>query len=273
MESRTPAWDQHSVDIADDEYRRVCLSAVLAFLLGLVSVGAFFNPLLLVVPLAGLGVGLVALAKISASAGHLSGQSLARWGIALTIIFGVGGTVHPMIYSHLIIKQGTAFATQWLEMLAEGDSKQALALIDNKAKMRMAPVDSHGQPALNEHIEEDILRHFQQDQLVNRMIGVGNSGVDSRARDNGPVISMFDLGFPPRINSYNTTLGLVMLVHGRSSQAMVDVPLGGEADTSGSDLYVYLELQKDRFSREGLATWSVSLWKSAETLVKLAATP
>lgn len=268
MDTGPPAWNRRSFDEADVEYRRVCLPAVLAFLLGLASIGIFLGPLLLVLPLAGLGVGLLALAKIDSSAGHLSGQSLARWGIALALFFGVAETVRPVVYGHLIVKQGTAFATQWLEMLAAGDSEQAVTLIEQGARLRMAPVDPRGKSIPHESLEEDILRQFQQDPLVDQMRVADNSIAGT-----GAEIRMVELASPPRTVARKTTIGLVMLVRGGADRRHVaagDAPPNGRSNADGTGYYVYLELQKSRSTSTRFASWSVALWKSAATLAKLA---
>jgi hypothetical protein len=271
MENGKPVRNQHSVDAAGDEYRRVCLLAVLAFLLGLASIGIFLGPLLLVLPLAGLGIGLLALAKINASAGNLSGRTLAMWGIALALVFGVAGTVRPVVYNHLIIKQGTSFATRWLQMLARGDSEQALTLIQRDARMRMAPVDSRGEPILGESLEQDILGQFQQDPLVSQIGAEGNSSSAAEAK-----IELVELAFSPRVQARKTTVGLVMhalAVTDRRQATGGDVSRNGDSDADGLDHYVYLELEKTRSTGHQHALWSVLHWKSAATLAELAETP
>ena len=67
------------------EYQTLTPLAALALALGVLSLSAFAAPLLLIVPAAAIGVALLALGKIRASGGALSGARLARSGLALAL--------------------------------------------------------------------------------------------------------------------------------------------------------------------------------------------
>lgn len=71
------------------QYQAVSLSAVFALLLGLISPLAFLSPILVMIPVLGTIVSLVALSKLRVAGGGLIGARLARIGLILAIVFGV----------------------------------------------------------------------------------------------------------------------------------------------------------------------------------------
>ena len=92
-------------NIADDEddvqiYRAVSKSAVMCLTVGLLSGAALLFPLLLPLPVVGLVLGLVALAKLRRYPEELSGRTAAMLGIALNVVLLVGGVaLHSVVYA------------------------------------------------------------------------------------------------------------------------------------------------------------------------------
>ena len=154
------------------EYRRVSVLAILALLLGLAASAALIGGVLLALPVAGLGVGLLAIVKINSRAEHLSGRALAQWGIFFSMLFGVAAVVHPLLFQEIVDRQGRSFAQSWLELLATGNTKQALKYVDMRTKSQMAPRDA-GKPAADVDIEAEIFKAFQQDPIVQQLRSAG----------------------------------------------------------------------------------------------------
>ncbi len=99
MQQLEPKMKSTSSYSADElgQYRAMSSSAILALLLGLVSPIAFFSPVLVVVPLLGGGMALIALSKTSNPANCLSGAKLAYAGLVLAIIFGVASCTRMVV--------------------------------------------------------------------------------------------------------------------------------------------------------------------------------
>lgn len=74
--------------ISSQEYVAINLPSIIALLVGLASVLAALSPVLLLVPVAGVAVGLVALSQIRASNGTQTGRAFAWLGIVLSLAVG-----------------------------------------------------------------------------------------------------------------------------------------------------------------------------------------
>ena len=77
--------------ITSQEYVAINIPSILALLVGLASVLAVLSPVLLILPVAGVIVGLIALAQIRASNGTQTGRGFAWLGIVLSV--GIGAFV------------------------------------------------------------------------------------------------------------------------------------------------------------------------------------
>jgi len=150
-------------------YRSLSTLAVVAFVLGLISPVVFISPLLLVLPLAAVGTALLALAKISASSGGLSGAGLARCGFALAIVFGVAATARITVRNELFRRQAAAAARQWLSLVAANQIEKAADMLTYAARERLRPPSPPGQraPAVDRSQAAALLR---QDPLVRILV-------------------------------------------------------------------------------------------------------
>jgi len=81
--------------LGTQDYVAINVAAVMAILLGFVSALAMVSSLLLIIPVAGVICGIVALYQLSDSNGTQSGRIIAWGGIVLSVLFAglVGGTV------------------------------------------------------------------------------------------------------------------------------------------------------------------------------------
>ena len=82
-----------------ERYRAISSSAVVAFIMGLISLVALLFPALLVIPLVGVLLGILAVRKIRSRTNELTGTSLAVVGIVVSAVFLVGGaTLHAVVH-------------------------------------------------------------------------------------------------------------------------------------------------------------------------------
>lgn len=78
-------------DELGSDYRALCSTAVASFVVGVLSIVAFLDWTLAVVPVCGIVLGGVALLQIRRSHGELTGHLLARLGVAFSLLFGTAG--------------------------------------------------------------------------------------------------------------------------------------------------------------------------------------
>jgi hypothetical protein len=74
-----------------EQYRALSTSAVASLIVGLLSCVAVLDWSLLAIPLIGIALSAFALVRVRRKRAELSGESLARAGLALSLLFAVGG--------------------------------------------------------------------------------------------------------------------------------------------------------------------------------------
>jgi hypothetical protein len=187
-----------AIDGSDDgqdqasEYQSLTPLAALAVLLGILSPAALASPLLLVVPAAAIGAGLLALAKIRASGEALSGAGLARWGLALGLACIVATFVRDPVRDGLLRRQTNAVAREWLALLAEGRTSDALLLLTPGAVQALGPAPSGPmqEPPKPEDVRTIVLEKLRSDPLSRRLAGMkGPLTVRSSADDRAESLS------------------------------------------------------------------------------------
>jgi len=172
------ATDYNATDYNADEwgqYRSLSTLAVVALVLGLCSVVAFASPLMGVVPLVAAATALLALKGISASEGGLSGARLARWGLALAILFGVASITRGKVAEMILQRQADRVGRQWLSMAAEGRAESMLELMTKDALDKISPAVEAGQPMpfFGEILASALIR---QDPLVVELMELRKTG-------------------------------------------------------------------------------------------------
>ena len=119
------------------QYRSLSTLSVVALVLGLLSPLVFVSPLLMIFPFAAAGAACLALSKIHAADGNLSGARLARCGLALAVIFGVGSAARAKIGELLYQRQTDAVVEPWLNLLCGGRYDDALDLMSPEAVAKL----------------------------------------------------------------------------------------------------------------------------------------
>jgi len=140
---------QTSPELTDaTRYSQVSPTAVIALLLGLASPLAFIGPLFFLFPAAAVGVGLVALGKIRSSEGALTGQSLARFAMALGVACLAAALVRGSVRDALMQRQAVDFTTRWIGLLADGQIKEASELLSGEGASNLVPPPGQGEEPL-----------------------------------------------------------------------------------------------------------------------------
>lgn len=121
------------------EFQSLSPLAALALAIGLASPASLVYPPLVVVPAAAVFAGLLALSKICRSGGALTGERLARWGIALGLAAMAATFVRAPVRDALMRRQARAVAGEWLERLAAGQFDEALELSSGNVLQSLSP--------------------------------------------------------------------------------------------------------------------------------------
>ncbi len=155
------------------EYQSLSPLAALAFVLGLLSPAALATPMLLVVPAAAAGVALLALTKIRASDGTLTGAGLARCGLAIALASAVAPLIRDPIRDALMHRQTAEVARSWLTLLAEDRTSDSRVLLSGQALSSLGPGQPKPgeQPPAAEVVETVTLENLRNDKLARRLSG------------------------------------------------------------------------------------------------------
>lgn len=107
-------------------YRAVLPGAVLALILGVLSVLAFASLYLLALAVLAILVGFLADRKIQKYSDLYTGRGLAQAGIGLGLIFGLTVVTVTLIQSFLYARQATSFGREFANILSTGTFEQAI---------------------------------------------------------------------------------------------------------------------------------------------------
>ena len=107
------------------EYRPVNRFAILSAIFGGLSVLALLHPLLMALPLFGAATGFFAAYQLSKTTSLQSGKPAAKWGLFLSLLFGICATSASLSRQQLLENQARTYAMQWFELLREGKLQEA----------------------------------------------------------------------------------------------------------------------------------------------------
>jgi hypothetical protein len=163
-----------SFEAEDDEvvrYRSVSALAIIGLLLGIASPLCAVAPLLMVVPIVGAIVSLLALRRISESDGALIGRGAAAVGLALCIISAAAAVARTIVTQHLRTQQAEVVARQWIERLQSGQVEPAFRLTVRGASPPRPPSPDMPPDAP----AEDPLASFRDEPIVKAIQAAGKS--------------------------------------------------------------------------------------------------
>jgi hypothetical protein len=156
------------------KYSQVSPAAVIALLLGLASPLALVGPLFFFIPLAAVGMALLALGKIRQSEGALTGTTLARLAIGLALAFTAAALVRGSVRDGLLKRQAAETGRRWLGLLADGRIEAAKSLLSADGTRGLLPPPSPSMdepPRAQEEQEELILERLRNDALTRSLAG------------------------------------------------------------------------------------------------------
>lgn len=107
-----------------EDYRPLCLAAVVGLGLGIFSFLAFFHPVLWAWPLVSAAVCIVALVQLARS-DRLIGRKAAVWGLFLAVAFGVAAPLRMGAYYLIEQREARAFGEAWFQAVLNGDMYKA----------------------------------------------------------------------------------------------------------------------------------------------------
>ncbi len=157
-------------------YRSLSNLAILAMLIGLLSPLALVVPLFIVIPLAGAAVALLAYSNIRAHAESLSGLTLAKIALFLSVFCLVAAPVKSLVRTQLYQRQADQAARQWLNTLAEGDLSEALGQLTPSAIGGLTKPDiTPGNPASQPSVQ-DVVEALGKNQFVENIRAQAQDG-------------------------------------------------------------------------------------------------
>jgi hypothetical protein len=119
------------------EYRAFSPAAVGSLICGLLSPVSLVGPLLLIFPVLGVGLAVVALRSIANSQGELVGRRVALAGLALSIVFGTAGPVQSATTAMRLTAAARPIADRFFEFLRHDEPHYAHQLTTVPANRRV----------------------------------------------------------------------------------------------------------------------------------------
>jgi hypothetical protein len=107
------------------EYRPVNRFAVLSAIFGGLSGFTLLHPMLLVLPLVGAAAGFIAYWQLSVPNPLQSGKTAAKWGIFLSLLFGICMVTATASRDRLLARQARSCAEHWFQLISEGKLQAA----------------------------------------------------------------------------------------------------------------------------------------------------
>jgi len=143
-----------SVDSDLIAYRAVSGVAIASLLLGTLSLVAVFAPTLWVVPVLGILLSWIALARVAAAGSMVVGRTAALLGLALSIASLTAVPAQLLSTRWWLVAEAQPIAEQWFEALRQGDPFQAheLSLLPTQRMQMKVPLAQYygGRPEAKE---------------------------------------------------------------------------------------------------------------------------
>lgn len=192
------------------EYRPVSFLAIASAIVGLLSIVANFQLVLLVIPIAGIILAMVAIREIDAPDTNYIGRRFAVIGLALSIFFGAYALSRTVIVNKIRANQAAQVAKGWVDIVRSGNLPQAAEWMKPAVNRQRSTIDLAEHYSTNEDAVT-FLKAMQTNDSVRRIIAVpkeqeidyhGLDGVFSVRN-----VEMYDFFFelPPRKGEDNNT--------------------------------------------------------------------
>lgn len=120
------------------DYRPVNRFAILSAILGGLSWLSLLSPTFLALPLFGVAAGFFAAWQTIRPNATQSGSAAAKWGIFLSLAFGLCSATSNIAKQQLLTKQATTYSLEWFELLRQGKLQEVHQLTMHQGR-RAAP--------------------------------------------------------------------------------------------------------------------------------------
>jgi hypothetical protein len=114
-----PSGSSAQLDRDTIEYGPISGWAFVAVFLGLLSGAAVAGPILWFIPLVAVVISLIAMRKIAASAGQLSGWKLALLGLLAAVFFGIAGPARTFSRQYYLQARAVRFGEKFIDLLEQ----------------------------------------------------------------------------------------------------------------------------------------------------------
>jgi hypothetical protein len=236
--AHSPAF--HSDDQPEvSEYRTISALAIVALVFGLAAPFCFWAPFLMVIPLVGAGLAIVALRRIDESGGTLMGRGVALSVLALSLASATASISHDRVTRHLRSNQAEVLARQWINLLLNGRTQVAFGLTVDGARPPAPPAPGEPPP------KESPLQRFTKDPVVTALVA---AGPDSTIR--------FE-----RTSSYTPLSSHQVVVEQEYSVA----PAAVHGSQPSQPVGVVLDLQRSHLAGEKSLHWLVLSFRGSNT--------
>lgn len=229
-------------------YRTVSALAIVSLLFGLAAPLCFAWSLLMVIPLFGAVISLVAIRRIDTSDGALAGRWAATAGLLLCVASGTAVVSRNLATRYARTRQAEVFGRDWIELLLTGDKEKAFRMTVD-ASRRAPPVPNPGLPTPTKTPWELFLESPVVTQLA-------DAGADS------------DIQFVDTLRYEQHPIRQFII-----QQKFLVVLRNTAAATHAHPIEVLLTLQRSRLNRESQQRWLVSNFEVPPATDEAAHTP
>jgi len=158
----------------ESHYRAVSVLAIASLLVSLLSVLAFWHPILWIVPVAGVVIGLLAILRIDRHGGELLGRGLAIFAICLSLFVVSAAASRYGTVNYRARTAAREMGLRWFEALRDGNPELAAQLSIEPLQREDDGTDLQAfyrtEPGAG-----DYLRRFVDDVVVKALLTLGPS--------------------------------------------------------------------------------------------------
>jgi hypothetical protein len=192
--------DSQEADLA--RYHSYSGMAVAGLFLGMLSVVAFWHPILCCVPAAAALVNIFALRRIAHFAPELAGRGMALAGLGMSLMFGIAAPTRLGVVSENERAQARSVALQWFAYLRDGQPEMA-AQLQLDPGHRKLPGDDVWAYYRDDPTGPDFMRKFVDARAVRNLLALGKQAqvryydteIDQRSPNRATMAQVYSVTF------------------------------------------------------------------------------